>query len=128
MYSNLVQFYNVKTKMPEQEDIAWRKKQLKEHFLKFEGEKYAEDHKDVFTQLKERSTIFGPYSAIVDVFGPEEEYGFFINAGLAIEIIEDEVRLKSLPSKFVNRYMNSADCAAIVEANRKRLALGQAKA
>jgi hypothetical protein len=128
MYSSLVHFYKVKTRSPEQEDIAWRKKQLKERFLKFEGEKYAEDHKDVFVQLKERSTIAAIYGAIRDVFGPEEEYGFFINAGLAIEIIEDEVRLHYLPKRFVNRYMNGNDITAIAEANKERLALGQAKA
>lgn len=128
MYSNLVHFQNVKIGKSEQGDIAWRKKQLKERFLKFEGEKYAEDHKDIFIQLKERSIISGLYGAIHEVFGPEEEYGFFINAGLAIEIIEDEVRLKSLPGKFVKQYMNTADVSAIAEANRRRLALGQAKA
>lgn len=128
MYSNLVHFTNVQTRKLKQEDIKWRKKQLKERFLKFEGEKYAEDHKDVFIQLKERSTIVGLYSAIHDVFGPEEEYGFFINAGLAIEIIEDDVKLNSLPRKFVKRYMNTKDVSAIEEANRRRLALGQANA
>jgi hypothetical protein len=128
MYSNLVHFYNVKTRQPEQEDIAWRKKQLKERFLKFEGEKYAEDHKDVFIQLKEHSTITGVYGAIREVFGPEEEYGFFINAGLAIEIIEDDVRLNYLPAKFANRYMNGSDIAAISEANKKRLAFEPVKA
>jgi hypothetical protein len=128
MYSHLLHFYNLKTRQPEQEDIAWRKKQLKERFLKFEGEKYAEDHRDVLIQLKERSTITGLYSAIREVFGPEEEYGFFINAGLAIEIIEDDVRLNNLPARFVNRYMNGTDVAAIAEANKTRLALGQAKA
>jgi hypothetical protein len=128
MYSNLVHFYNLKTHPPEQEDIAWRKKQLNERFLKFEGEKYAEDHKDVFVQLKERSIIVQIYSAIREVFGPEEEYGFFINTGLAIEIIEDEVRLNYLPKRFVNRYMNDKDITAIAEANKRRLALGQAKA
>lgn len=128
MYTNLVHFRDVETNMPDQDDIAWRKRQLKEHFLKFEGEKYAEDNKDVFIQLKERSTISGLYSAIRDVFAPEEDYGFFINAGLAIEIIEDDVRLKSLPARYVNRHMNTTDIAAIAQANRKRLALGQAKA
>lgn len=128
MYSNLVHFYNLNARQPEHEDLAWRKKQLEERFLKFEGEKYAEEHKDVFIQLKERSTIAGLYGAIREVFGPEEEYGFFINAGLAIEIIEDDVRLKSLPAKFVTRYMKSSDVSAIEEANKRRLALGQAKA
>ena len=27
-------------------DIGWRKKQLRERFLKFEGEKYAEDNNE----------------------------------------------------------------------------------
>jgi len=40
MYSHLVHFHDVKTRLPEQEGIEWRKKQLKEHFLKFDGEKY----------------------------------------------------------------------------------------
>lgn len=128
MYSNLVHFYGVGTELPEDRDIEWRKKQLKEKFLKFEGEKYADENKDVFFALKERSTITSLYSAIREVFGPEEEYGFFINAGLAIEIIEDCVRLNGLPHKFVERYMNESDFVAIAEANRKRLSLGQAKA
>jgi len=33
-------------------------------FLKFEGQKYAEDHKDVFIQLRERATITELYGAI----------------------------------------------------------------
>jgi hypothetical protein len=93
MYSSLVHFHNVKTRLSAPEDIESRKKQLKERFLKFEGEKYIEDKKDVFIQMRERSTINTLYSAIHEVFGPEEEYGFFINSGLAIEIIEDCVRL-----------------------------------
>jgi hypothetical protein len=128
MYSHLVHFHDVKTRLPEQEGIEWRKKQLKEHFLKFDGEKYAEDHKEVFIQLKERSTITQLYSAIRDVFGPEEEYGFFLNSGLAIEIIEDCVRLNDLPHRFVKSYMNDSDVAALVAANKKRLELGKAKA
>ncbi len=53
MYSHLVHFHSLKTSgKSEQEDIEWRKKQLREHFLKFEGEKYAEDNKAVFIQLK----------------------------------------------------------------------------
>jgi hypothetical protein len=127
MYSPLVHFHDLKTRLPEQGDIEWRKKQLRERFLKFEGEKYAEDKKDVFIQLRERSTITELYSAIREVFGPEEEYGFLINSGLAIEIIEDCVRLHDLPDKFVKRYVNSPDIAAIAKANKKRLALGQAK-
>jgi len=47
-----------------------------------------------YNELKERSTISEPYGAIREVFGPEEEYGFFINVGLAIEIIE------GVPSEF----------------------------
>jgi hypothetical protein len=128
MYSSLFHFHNLQTHPPEQEDIEWRKKQLKERFLKFEGEKYAEDHKDVFIQIKERSTITQLYSAIREVFGPEEDYGFFINSGLAIEIIEDDVRLNNLPSKFVRHYMNGADIVAIANANKKRLELRQAQA
>jgi len=127
MYSSLVHFYNLKLHLPEPKDIEWRKKQLKERFLKFEGEKYAHEHKDVFIQLKERSTISELYSAIREVFGPEEEYGFFINAGLAIEIIEDEVRLKYLPHGFVKHFMNGKDVAAIAEANKRRLVIGEAK-
>lgn len=128
MYSPLVHFHNSKARFPEQEDIEWRKKQLRERFLKFEGEKYAEDNKAVFFQMKERSTITELYSVIREAFGPEEEYGFHINSGLAIEIIEDCVRLHNLPDKFVKRYMNRPDISAIAEANKKRLALGQAKA
>jgi hypothetical protein len=129
MYSNLVHFYELKQRVPEQEDIQWRKKQLKERFLKFEGETYAKDNKDVFVQLRERSTLSELYSAIHEVFEPEEEpYGFFFNSGLAIEIMEDCVRLKDLPDKFVKRYMNDRDAAAITDANKKRIALGQPKA
>lgn len=127
MYSNLVHFHGLKTSLPESQDINWRKKQLREHFLRFEGEKYADDHKDVFILLKERPTINELYSAIHAVFGPEEEYGFFLNAGLAIEIIEDCVRLRYLPRNFVKRYMNVLDVKAISEANQRRLTLGQAK-
>ncbi len=126
MYSHLVHFHNVKTHLPQEQDVQWRKKQLKERFLKFEGEKYAEENKDIFIQLKERSTISELYGAIRDVFAPEEEYGFFINSGLAIEIMEDCVRLNYLPNTWVKRYMNSTDVAAIAEANRKRVAKGQA--
>ena len=77
--------------------------------------------------MKERSTISELYSAIREVFGPEQEYGFHINSGLAIEVIEDCVRLHGLPDKFVKRYMNTTDIAAIAEANKKRLTLGQAR-
>ena len=104
------------------------KKQLRERFLKFEGEKYADDNKAVFIQLKERSTISEIYSAIREVFGPEEEYGFFLNSGLAIEILEDCVRLDYLPRPYVRRYMTDADVAAIDKANKRRLEIGQAKA
>lgn len=62
------------------------------------------------------------------MFGPEEEYGFFLNSGLAIEIIEDCVRLNDLPHRFVKSYMNDSDVAALVAANKKRLELGDAKA
>jgi len=127
MYSSLVHFYNLKTREPERDDIEWRKKQLRERFLKFEGEKYAQDNKAVFIQLRERSTISELYGAILEVFGPEEEYGFFINAGLAIEIIEDCVRLDDLPDRFVKRYMNTSDVTALSEANKRRLAAGEAK-
>ena len=126
MYSNLVRFYERKSTQPEQQDLEWRKNQLKERFLKFEGEKYADENKDVFIQLKERSTISELYGAIREVFGPEEEYGFFINAGLAIEIIEDCVRLDYLPNRSVRRYMNRSDFEAIDAANQRRLSLGQA--
>ena len=105
MYSPLVHFYDVKTNMPEKEGIEWRTKQLRKRFLKFEGEKYAEEHKEVFIGLRERSTISQLYGAVREIFGPEEEYGFFINAGLAIELIEDHVRLNDLPSKLVKRYV-----------------------
>jgi hypothetical protein len=129
MYSHLVHFHDLRSGYkPEQEDIEWRKKQLRERFLKFEGEKYAEENKTVFIQLKERSTISEIYSAIREVFGPEEEYGFFLNSGLAIEILEDCVRLNYLPSSYVKRYMNSTDVAAIEKANQGRLELGQARA
>ncbi|MGA2672641.1 MAG: hypothetical protein ABSE99_05375 [Terracidiphilus sp.] len=120
MYSNLLHFYNLKTNSPEDKDIEWRKKQLRERFLKFEGEKYAEDNKEVFFQMEERSTINDLYSAIHDVFGPEEEYGFFINAGLAIEVIEDCVMSHDLPFRFVKRYINGSDVTAITEANKNR--------
>jgi hypothetical protein len=80
----------------------------------------------VFIQLKERSEIICIYNAIRSVLDPEEHYGFLINSGLAIEIIEDCVRLNSLPGKFVKRYMNGADIAAIEVANKRRLVLGQA--
>lgn len=128
MYSHLAHFYDIKTHLPEKEDIEWRKKQLRERFLKFEGEKYAEEHKDVFVGLKERSTISQLYSAVREVFAPEEEYGFFINAGLAIELIEDYVRLNDLPSRFVKCYMNDTDIASIHAANITRVAEGKAKA
>jgi hypothetical protein len=128
MYSALSHFYTVKTELSELEDIEWRKRQLKERFLKFDGEKYADDNKDVFIQLKERSTIRELYDAIREVFGPEEDYGFFINAGLAIEIIEDCVRLNGLPERFVKHYMNTTDIQNLDSANERRLALGQAKA
>ncbi len=129
MYSHLVHFHDLgKGYESEEEDIAWRKKQLKERFLKFEGEKYAEDNKAVFIQLKERSTIDEIYSAIREVFGPEEEYGFFLNSGLAIEILEDCVRLNYLPRTYVKRYMNSSDVTAINKANERRVKLGQARA
>jgi hypothetical protein len=127
MYSSLVHFYNMQTSLPEQNDVEWRKKQLKERFLKFEGEKYAEENKYVFIQLKERPTIDELYSAIREVFGPEEEYGFFINSGLAIGIIEECVRSHDLPARFVKRFMNGSDVSAIAEANKKRLSLIQAK-
>ena len=126
MYSSLMHFHNVKTDLTETNDIEWRKKQLREHFLKFEGEKYADENKGVFIQLQERSTINELYSAIREVFGPEDEYGFFINSGLAIGIIEDCVRSHDLPAKYVNRYMNGSDIVAIADSNKKRLALGQA--
>ncbi len=128
MYSSLVHFHDLKTDSSEQKDIEWRKKQLRQHFLKFEGEKYSDENKSVFLKLKERSTIGLLYSAIREVFGPEEEYGFFINSGLAIEIIEDCVRLHDLPARFVKAYMNGSDAAAIAESNKRRLDLGQAKA
>jgi hypothetical protein len=126
MYSNLVMFYDRKITQPERQDLERRKKQLQERFLKFEGEKYADENKDVFAQLQERSTISELYGAVREVFGPEEEYGFFINAGLAIEIIEDCVRLEYLPKRNVKRYMNKSDIEAIAAANRRRLALDQA--
>jgi hypothetical protein len=119
MYSNLVLFYNRKSTQPQQQDLEWRKKQLQERFLKFEGEKYADENKDVFIQLEERSTISELYGAIREVFGPEEEHGFFINAGLAIEIIEDCVRLEYLPNRSVKRYMNKSDIEAIIAANQR---------
>jgi hypothetical protein len=129
MYSHLIHFHDLETsRKSEQEDIEWRKKQLRERFLKFEGEKYAEDNKAIFIQLKERSTISEIYSAIREVFGPEEEYGFFLNSSLAIEILEDCVRLNYLPHRYVRRYMNGSDVAAIDKANKRRLDLGQAKA
>lgn len=126
-YSHLVHFHEVKTSLSGQEDIEWRKKRLKEDCLKFEGEKYTEDNKDVFIQLRERPTIILLYEVTRDVIGPEEEeYGFLATSGLAIEIIEDSVRLNHLPEKFVKRYMNGPDIAAIDAANKRRLALGQA--
>jgi hypothetical protein len=128
MYSALSHFCKVKTELAEREDIEWRKKQLRERFLRFDGEKYADDNKDIFIQLKERSTIRELYDAIRDVFGPEEEYGFFINAGLAIEIIEDCVRLSSLPERFVKHFMNTTDIQNLDRANERRLSSGQAKA
>jgi hypothetical protein len=97
-----------------------------EHTEKFEGEKYAEDNKDVFIQLRERSTITLLYRAMRDVLRPEQEYGFLTNSGLAIEIMEDCVRLNDLPNKFAKRYMNGPDIAAINVSNKRRLALGQA--
>jgi len=126
MYSSLVHFHDVRTGLNKLEEAEWKKKQLRERFLKFEGEKYADEHKDIFIQLKERPTINLLYSAIRDVFGSEEDYGFDLNSGLAIEIIEDCVRLEDLPPKFVNRYMNDSDVSAISKANKKRLALHQA--
>src|SRR5208282_2336066 len=94
MYSHLVHFHDLSyTHASEEEDMEWRKKQLEERFLKFEGEKYAQENKAVFIHLRERSTISEIYSAIREVFGPEEEYGFSLNSGLAIEILEDCVRL-----------------------------------
>ena len=129
MYSHLVHFHDLgKGHKSELEDIKWRKKQLRERFLKFEGERYAEDNKAVFIQLKERPTIREIYSAIREVFGPEEEYGFFLNCGLAMEILEDCVRLNYLPSRYIKRYMNGSDVIAINKANKRRLELGQAKA
>ena len=128
MYSPLVQFCDLGTRSrSEHEDIEWRKKQLRERFLKFEGEKYAEDNKAVFIQLKERSTISWIYGAIREVFGPEEEYGFLVISGLAIEILEDCVRLNYLPRRYVKSYMNGLDVEAIDKANKRRLELGQAK-
>jgi hypothetical protein len=134
MYSDLVHFHNYDLEPSKLEDMQmmpnelteWKKGQLLERCLKFEGEKYADDNKHVFIQLKERSTIIEIYSAIREVVDPKDELPFVINSGLAIEIIEDFVRLNDLPRKFVRRYMNGSDVEAIAEANRKRLALGQA--
>jgi hypothetical protein len=128
MYSRLVHFHTLgASHKADQNNIEWRKRQLRERFLKFEGEKYAEDNKGVFIQLKEHSTISLIYSAIHDVFLPEEDLGFFINSGLAIEILEDCVRLNDLPELYVRRYMNGSDVAAIAKSNKRRLEHSQAK-
>jgi hypothetical protein len=126
-YSRLVHFHDLKGSTSDTKDIEWKKRQLKERFLKFEGETYAEDKKDVLFQLPERSSIRLIYDSIHDVLGPEDEYGFEINSGLAIEIIEDSIRLKDLPAKFAQRYINPSDLAAIAEANRRRLARNEAR-
>jgi hypothetical protein len=119
----------------EEADIRYKQNKLRERFLrqeeegyakKSEGEKYAEDHTDLFIQLEERSQIVSLYSAIHHAFSDDEEFGFNLRSGLAIEIIEDTVRFDWLPKKFVKRYMNPPDAVAIELAIQRRVASGHA--
>jgi hypothetical protein len=79
---------------------------------KFDGEKYAELHEDVFIQIKERPSILFLYGLMHRVVS-DESLGFLVLSLMAIQNLEYEVQCGSLPRKFVRRYMG-ADIAARV--------------
>lgn len=97
-------------------DFSYETGKLRNQFIRgegyagrFEGEIYAKDHNEVFVQLRERSRITALYRVIREACRDDDDYGFLINSGLAIEIIEDNVRFNWLPRKYVNRYMGAGD-------------------
>lgn len=114
IYSMLVYLQPDMVSGRDKEDHKYEQDKFRNHFLrhegeghatKFDGEKYAEDHKDVFIQLGERRRIVDLYSVARGAFIDDEDYGFVLNSRLAIEIIEDYVRFDWLPKKMVERYM-----------------------
>jgi len=133
MYSMLVYLQPKVTSGQKKEDFRYETEKLRHHFIRgeeyagrFEGEIYAEDHKEVFVQLRERLRITDLYRVIRDACRDDDDYGFLINSGLAIEIIEDNVRFNWLPRKYVKRYMSAPDAAAIELAIQRRLVSGHA--
>jgi hypothetical protein len=133
MYSMLVYLQPKITDTEKKENFEYEADKFRRYFImdedssgRFEGEIYAEDNKDVFIQLRERSRIAFLYKVMRDPCKDDDDYGFLINSGLAIEIVEDSVRFNWLPRKYVKRYMSASDAAAIELANQRRLVSGQA--
>jgi hypothetical protein len=133
MYSMLVFLQPKITSTEKKENFEYEADKFRRYFIRdedssgrFEGEIYAEDNKDVFIQLRERSQITFLYKVMRDSCKDDDDFGFLINSGLAIEIIEDNVRFNWLPKKYVTRYMSPPDAAAIQLAIQRRLVSGHA--
>jgi hypothetical protein len=98
------------------------RQRLKDRFLrregeefakKFDGEKYAELHEDVFIQLKERFSILLLYELMHRVVS-DESLGFVVLSRMAIQNLEYEVQCGSFPRKFVRRYMGADSLRASI--------------
>ncbi len=117
MYYHAAHFLKVDTKMDADESVKWKKSRL-ETQLRFIGEKYAHEHREIYYQLSEYPHLETIYSALRSTFA-DDEYGFEINCGLAVEIIEDSVRLGWVPAKYIKKYMGKEDAIRLLAFARK---------
>jgi hypothetical protein len=112
MYSNANHFLHLETTQTDREQWdRWRRTRLAS-FLRFEGERYAHENRATYLQLAEYPHLDNCYSALHSALA-DDEYGFDINCGLAVEIIEDCIRLGWIPAKYIKKYMGEEDAEAL---------------
>lgn len=78
--------------------------------LRFQGEKYADDDRATFLTLREYAWLESCWGALHSAL-IDDDYGFDLNCGLALEIIEDGVRLGEIPAKYVRKYVGETEAA-----------------
>ena len=123
MYSKAHHFYPLKTNLDPTGDQDWRLARLKS-FLRFAGEKYAKDNRAVYLQLPEYPHLDCIYSALRSAVGDEVDFDkldFDINCGLAVEIIEDCVRLGQLPTKYIKKYVGKEDASKLLDGSKRKI-------
>jgi len=121
MYSRAHHFCHLKTDRHSDDANEWKRTRLAAS-LHFESEKYAKENLATYLQLREYPQIDLVYDVLRSATN-DDGYGFDINCGLAVEVIEDMVRLGDIPAKYIKKYMGKEDAKKLL-ARRNTIRVG----